>query len=143
MLRYVAGLLHQPPTRRVSDELSKEVVDLLNESGVRSREQWLDLVGEMKDATPIINRVIHYFPTGHYPLRITDSHMGSYTVLLRDLPSSRVEIYLDWDLTGKEAELGALINTLGKHMCTQLELNHHYRHPDPSINSDHFLPDMR
>ncbi|XP_063849533.1 uncharacterized protein LOC135093870 isoform X2 [Scylla paramamosain] len=68
VLYHVAGLLHLPPsmvTQTVSEELlrtiTREIVDMLYESGLRMRERWLDLVEDTRVNPTVLRRVAPYF----------------------------------------------------------------------------------
>lgn len=129
-LQLAAALLPQT----VSDEAAQQVVDLLKASGVRHEDQWLDIIEDTTKTPAVVLRVAHYFPVPQ-DILVTDSRVRSYTALLPHLPSARVGIVLDKEVSS----MMPLLHALTGHACTRLMLRHHFRHPRPDATSDAIL----
>ncbi|MPC09300.1 hypothetical protein E2C01_001908 [Portunus trituberculatus] len=131
VLQHVAGLLHILNSS-VSEVVSVEVVDLLQESGVRCRTQWLDLVEDTGAAPMVLRRVAHHFmiSSDGDEIVVTDDRIGSYTALLPHLPSDcPIRVNITNDLEGLEE----LLRILTRHTCKWLFLHPFYRDPREEV----------
>ncbi|KAK8396854.1 hypothetical protein O3P69_005075 [Scylla paramamosain] len=131
VLQHVAGLLHLL-NYSVPEVVSVEVVDLLQESGVRCRTQWLDLVEDTGAAPMVLRRVAHHFmiSSDGDEIVVTDGRIGSYTALLPHLPS---ECPIRVNITKVSEGLEELLRILTRHTCKWLFLHPFYRDPEEEV----------
>lgn len=137
VLQHVAGLLHLLKPN-APESVSVEVVDLLQESGVRCRKQWLDLLEDTEAAPAVLHRVAHHFmiSSNGEEIVVSDSHVSSYVALLPHLPAQcpvRVNIIHNPD------DLEELLRILTRHSCMWLFLHNYYRNPRPKVAFDDIL----
>ncbi|KAK4322907.1 hypothetical protein Pmani_006356 [Petrolisthes manimaculis] len=96
MLNHVVGLIHHQPQQqlqRLPEKVVTEVITLLAESGVRNREQWLDLIIETNASHSVLTEIGTQFKTGddfRSAIEVNDSWVHTYIKLLPVLPTSWV-----------------------------------------------------
>ncbi|XP_069935759.1 uncharacterized protein [Cherax quadricarinatus] len=136
VLIHVAGLLYLV-LDQVPETLAQEVAHLLQESGVRDNNQWLDLL-DNTNMSPVIIKQISLFFNTEDTIYINDEHVRSCAALLPHLSSCKVDINIIL-APGDLPDLPDLLAALTHHQCTILELNHHYNHADTTTTSDNLL----
>lgn len=111
LLRHVAGMLHIY-LHPVPDKLALESVELLHKAGVRSKDQWLDLIENIKPSSVVTAAIATYFPAGGSIL-IQEGRVHSYSILLSHLPPMEVRLNIRGDPT-------PLLPGLTHHTCTHV-----------------------
>ncbi|XP_069936392.1 uncharacterized protein [Cherax quadricarinatus] len=140
VLIHVAGLLYLV-LDQVPEVPAREVVHLLQESGMRHNNQWLNLL-DNTNISPVIVKEISYFFNTEETIVVSDERVRSCAALLQHLSSCEVKIDIDSD-PGDLPDLPDLLAALTHHHCTHLELNHHYLHADATTTSDNFLQHLQ
>ncbi|XP_069937008.1 uncharacterized protein [Cherax quadricarinatus] len=133
---HVAGLLHLE-LDQVPETAAREVVHLLQESGMRDNDQWLHLLDNTNMSPVIVKEISHLFNTKE-TIEVHDGRVRSCVALLPHLSSCKVEIEIHGD-PGDLPDLPDLLAALTHHHCTQLELRHHYHHADTTTTDDNLL----
>lgn len=107
MLQHIAGLLHMQPDP-APDSLAQEVVQLLSESGVKQRDQWLDVIAETHASPTVLAAIAGVFPvtTSDYveeedyernAIVVEDGRAKAYSKLLPHLQPFWVNIKMTGD----------------------------------------------
>lgn len=133
LLQHVAGLLHLHMDH-VPGPVVKELVELLDIAGVKSKNQWLDLLENIKASPAIIEAIARHFPSDITTV-VRDSRLTAYSVLLPHLPQR----LLDVDIRGDPTRLLA---GLSHHACEVLQLWQHWYHPQPTPTPHHSLQNL-
>nr|XP_053655823.1 uncharacterized protein LOC128704703 [Cherax quadricarinatus] len=135
VLIHVAGLLHLV-LDQVPESPAREVVRLLQESGVSKSDQWLHLLDNTKMSPVTVNEISRYF-NNEETIDVRDELVRSYAALLPHLSSCKVKIIIRGD-PDDLPDLPDLLAALTRHYCTDLELNHHY-HAKTTTTSNNLL----
>nr|XP_053641298.1 uncharacterized protein LOC128694949 [Cherax quadricarinatus] len=133
VLIHVAGLLHLV-LDQVPETAAQEVVHLLQESGVRDNNEWLDLLDNTNMSPVIVRKISGVFDTGE-TIDVRNECVRSYAALLPHLSCCEVR----FDIHGDQPHLLHLLAALTHHHCTHLQLWHHYEHADTTNTSDNIL----
>ncbi|XP_069937139.1 uncharacterized protein [Cherax quadricarinatus] len=136
VLIHVAGLLYLV-LGQVPETPGREVVHLLQESGMRHNNQWLDLL-DNTNMSPVTVKEISRFYNTEETIDVSDGRLRSYAALLPHLSSCKVRITIHGDL-GDLPDLADLLAALTHHHCTHLALWYHYHHADRGTTSDNQL----
>ncbi|KAK8720407.1 hypothetical protein OTU49_013347 [Cherax quadricarinatus] len=136
VLIHVAGLLYLL-LDQVPETLAREVVHLLQESGMRTHKQWLNLLDITNICPVIVKEVSQFFNTKDI-IYISSIHVKRYSALLPHLSSCEVDITILCDPSDLP-ELPDLLAALTHHHCTKLALLYHYYHADTTTFSDNLL----
>nr|XP_053650746.1 LOW QUALITY PROTEIN: uncharacterized protein LOC128701174 [Cherax quadricarinatus] len=136
VLIHLVGLLHLV-LDKVPEAPAREVVHLLQDSGMRHNNQWLDLLDNTKMSSVILKEIAHLFNTEE-TIYVSDDRVRSCAALLPHLSSCQVEIDIDGD-PGDLPDLPDLLAALTHHYCTHLLLWHHYKHADTTTTSNNLL----
>ncbi|XP_069949557.1 uncharacterized protein [Cherax quadricarinatus] len=136
VLTHVAGLLHLV-LDQVPEAPAREVVHLLQKSGVTGNKQWLDLLDNTMMSPVIVKQISHFFNTEE-TIVVLDEHVRSCAALLPHLSSCDVRIDIRGD-PGDLPDLPDLLAGLTHHHCTHLLLHNHYLHADTTTTSDNQL----
>nr|XP_053641297.1 LOW QUALITY PROTEIN: uncharacterized protein LOC128694948 [Cherax quadricarinatus] len=94
VLIHVAGQLHLV-LDQVPEASAREIVHLLQESGMRDKDQWLDLLDNTKMSPVIVKEISRFFTSEETIVR--NERVRSYTALLPHLSSSVVKIIIRGD----------------------------------------------
>nr|XP_053654637.1 uncharacterized protein LOC128703820 [Cherax quadricarinatus] len=138
VLIHVAGLLHLV-LDQVAETPAREVVHLLQESGMRHNNQWLHLL-DNTNMSPVIVKQLSRLFNNEATIDVHDGRVRSYAALLPHLSSCKVEITIR-GVPGDLPHLPHLLAALTHHHCTQLELYHHIKYADTIITSDNHHAD--
>ncbi|KAK4310174.1 hypothetical protein Pmani_018237 [Petrolisthes manimaculis] len=111
LLRHVAGMLHLY-LHPVPDKLALESMELLSKAGVQSKDQWLDLIENIKPSSAVLAAIATHFPVGK-DIVIKEGRVHSYSVLLPYLPHKQVKLNVKGDPT-------PLLSGLTHHTCTNI-----------------------
>ncbi|XP_069936054.1 uncharacterized protein [Cherax quadricarinatus] len=136
VLIHVAGLLHLV-LDQIPETPAREVVQLLQESGMRDNDQWLELLDNTNMSPVIVKQISHLLNT-EKTIEVSDERVRSCVALLPHLSSCKVEINI-LDDPGDLPHLPDLLAALTHHHCTQLLLWHHYYNADTTTTSDNLL----
>lgn len=127
VLSHCASLLHVFGAT-VSETRAAEIVRLLKASGITDRDQWLNLLTEIKcDAT--VAKYIAYAMDLTDTVQITDSNVEAYASVLSHGSPSRVDIYIKNDPQSVPG-LTKLLRTLSLKTCqVRLDIQDDFRKP--------------
>ncbi|KAK3859279.1 hypothetical protein Pcinc_034592 [Petrolisthes cinctipes] len=126
LLKHTAGLLYLL-LDSVPDSLAQEVVQLLHESGVNQRDEWLDVIAETHASPTVLAAIATHFPIKEDEYRaeedyeknaivVTDGLAKGYSKLLPHLPPFWVEVEMTGDPT-------LVASSLAKHTVVIREKN--------------------
>ncbi|XP_027212698.2 uncharacterized protein [Penaeus vannamei] len=127
VLCHCASLLHGLGAT-VTESRASEIVKLLRASGVSDRDQWLDLLTEIKcDAT--VSKYIAYAMDLTDTVKITDSSVEAYASVLNHASPSRVDICISND-PQQVPGLTKLLSTLSLQTCqVRLDIQNDFQNP--------------
>ncbi|XP_069946342.1 uncharacterized protein [Cherax quadricarinatus] len=137
VLIHVAGLLHLL-LDQLPEEIEREVVHLLHESGMEGNNHWLYLLQNTKISPVTVKEITHFFSTDKTIVVSDYNRVRSYVALLPYLRSCEVRIHIDDD-PGDLPDLPDLLLALTHHLCKYLTLRRHYFHADKTTTSDSLL----
>ncbi|XP_069951159.1 uncharacterized protein [Cherax quadricarinatus] len=136
VLIHVAGLLHLV-LEQVPEALVREVVNLLQESGMTDNDQWLDLLENTKFSSVTVKEISRFFETKQ-TINVTSGRVRSYSALLQHLSSREVVLNIHGN-PGDLLDLPDLLSVLNHHHCAQVTLYNHYQHAETNTTSDKIL----
>lgn len=132
VLQHLAGILHLH-MNPVPGDLVAEVVELLGNTGIRSTEQWLDLVEDTKASSAVLAAIARTALTFRdergnmrYPrIIVKDGRVNGYSALLPHLSPTRLKISIDCI----SLNLEPLVGSLASHTYA-VELSDSWGHPN-------------
>ncbi|XP_050705370.1 uncharacterized protein LOC126990752 [Eriocheir sinensis] len=139
MLTHLLGLLSR---RSPSVKAVEETVDLLQESGMNTTDDWLSMLADTEPALDIMLRVADHIDSNRDDdddfdkyadnnIRVSEGTMHIATLLLPHIRRREVTIDLRRDQSGMKDLFAALHH----HKLIRLNLHHHFRHPRPDASS--------
>ncbi|XP_063847697.1 uncharacterized protein LOC135092875 isoform X1 [Scylla paramamosain] len=126
MLCHLLGMLVQ--VNNSTTAAVKEVVDLIQESGVKTTERWLHMLTDTGTNTAILKRVAEHqrsLTDNDGDVVVTDTTVFAATALLPLLSKKKIYIRLEREPAG----LDALLQALPRHTVVSVWLAHQYNHP--------------
>ncbi|XP_069169637.1 uncharacterized protein [Procambarus clarkii] len=134
VLIHLTGLFHK--RENMTMNISKELVKLLRESGIRDRDEWLDLLASVKCNTKMVNLLVKQIPEFlivNGRVDVEDSRVDCYANLLPLLSPKEVVVKIrrkPQDIPRLEellVQMSLLVETCQYQV--ELHLEHLFRHP--------------
>ncbi|CAL4059576.1 unnamed protein product [Meganyctiphanes norvegica] len=122
----------------IVSSIAEELVDLLQRTGVETKDEWLDLLTEYSAHKTVIKFIISNFPPNE-DLVLTDDRVFPYSSLLRYIKPSSLNIIISGDPRDIQS-FPSLVHELSQLNCdVQLQLYFPWKNPDVGV-AYKFLP---
>ncbi|XP_064101262.1 uncharacterized protein LOC135211946 [Macrobrachium nipponense] len=134
---HLTGLLHLTSKNNISRPLVEELVGILQKTGIKKREEWLDLISNVKCSDIVADVIAEKIPSITFEnITIKDSRVYSYLSLFQ----KRCPESLKVDITARPVDiprLEELLCLLSEHMCevTNLEFHDEFQYPSHMASS--------
>ncbi|XP_042864116.1 uncharacterized protein LOC122248273 [Penaeus japonicus] len=117
--------------KSLKEDMVKEVVDLLGESGIKGEREWLDLLEEVKCDEDLVHYILSKMNMDTDSLMVEDSHVRAYLLLLPCLSPETKEVTITIrqrteDVPGIEELLEALYDKLWKQVIVYMWHDFYY-----------------
>ncbi|XP_066983202.1 uncharacterized protein [Macrobrachium rosenbergii] len=134
---HLTGLLHMTSKNNISRPLVEEFIGILQKTGIKKREEWLDLISNVKCSDIVADVIAEKIPSiTSENITIKDSRVYSYLSLFQ----KRCPQSLKVDITARPVDiprLEELLCLLSEHMCevTNLEFHDEFQYPSHMTSS--------
>lgn len=133
VLIHLIGLLKNDGENTLQKH-AKELVGLLNKSGVKDSEQWLDILAEADCAPVIMEEVVQFMPTHRWSVR--DGHLKSALVLFPNVPVRQVDFLIEKN-PNSVPYLKEMLQQVASTNCEiQLNLHYQWQHPEAETSDE-------
>ncbi|XP_068210297.1 uncharacterized protein [Palaemon carinicauda] len=128
---HLTGLLHLTSRTNISRPLIEELVKILQKTGIKKREEWLDLISNVKCADIVADVIAERIPSIITDnITIKDSRVYSYLSLFKKKCPDSLKV----DITATPGDIPLLENLLcllSEHLCevTTLEFHDEFQYP--------------
>ncbi|XP_063853542.1 uncharacterized protein LOC135096158 isoform X2 [Scylla paramamosain] len=131
---HVAGMLATEEAPNCTESI-KEVIELLGKTGA-AWDEWLSLVEDTDYNESFLQGIAHHVTENpsHGTVRISDNSLASAAALLPRTPTTTVLVTMQNEKVNVEN-----VRALVDHHCSELHLQHHYKHPANTCVSDTVL----
>ncbi|XP_047469802.1 uncharacterized protein LOC125025708 [Penaeus chinensis] len=135
VLFHLVGLLKNDGENTLQKH-AEELIGLLNKSGVKDSEQWLDILAEVDCAPVMMEEVVKFMPTHRWSVR--DGHLKSALMLFPKVPVRQVDFLIEKN-PYSVPYLKEMLQQVASTNCEiQLNLHYHWQHPEAE-SSDEIL----
>ncbi|XP_068212788.1 uncharacterized protein [Palaemon carinicauda] len=134
---HLTGLLHLTSRTNISRPLIEELVKILQKTGIKKREEWLDLISNVKCADIVADVIAERIPSIITDnITIKDSRVYSYLSLFKKKCPDSLKV----DITATPGDIPLLENLLcllSEHLCevTSLEFHDEFQYPSHIASS--------
>lgn len=138
ILKHFGGLLNIQGGE-IKEQVTKELVGLFNETGITNQEQWLDIIGEVQCDDQTSKYISSSFFKNVRVVTIKSPRVAGYASLMAYANPKHVILDLEGD-PDDLPHLKKLLKAISLKVCNvDLQLHHHFRHPDLNKHSDDIL----
>lgn len=138
ILKHFGGLLNIHGGE-IKEQVTKELVELFNETGITDQEQWLDIIGEVKCDDQTSKYISRSFFKNVQVITIKSPRVAGYSSLMNYIDPKHVILDLEGD-PDDLPHLEKLLKAISLKACNvDLKLHHHFCHPELNKPSDDIL----